>query len=327
MFNPEKLTPTRQTTVTTKIVRHPGEGLDPGFRSAFWIPGSAFPAVTFAGMTERESFVRTLTQYALSVLLLLASLSLAHADDLPERPTDPERKNDAQALVIASDAVRNPNGSFAVDVLLNEYRAGKLNATSSLVVYSRPSTSSGQYRNLVRFAAPARDVGKLMLRNGIDLWFHDPANRASVRISPQQRLLGQASNGDVMTTNLARDFDAEWVGEETLQDGEKRERKTVILRLKALREDVAYPLVEYWVDPVNKQPVKANYYTTQRRLMKSAWFRRFEDTLGAVRPTETVIIDGLNNQWVTIMRNSRYRFQDVPEAWLQRDYLARFTGE
>ena len=130
-----------------------------------------------------------------------------------------------------------------------------------------------------------------------------------------------------MTSNLARDFDAEWVGEEAVQDGEKRERQTVVLRLKALREDVAYPRVEYWVDPVNKQPVKANYYTTQGRLMKSAWFRRFEGTLGAVRPTETVIIDGLNSQWVTIMRNSRYRFQDVPEAWLQRDYLARFTGE
>lgn len=249
------------------------------------------------------------------------------ADDLPPHSPNPARKGDAQALIAATDAVRNPEGSFAVDVLLNEYRNGRLNASSSLIVYSRPSPNSGQYRNLVRFAAPARDAGKLMLRNGVDLWFYDPANRASVRISPQQRLLGQASNGDVMTTNLARDFDAEWMGEETISDGEKRERHSVVLRLRATRDDVAYPLVDYWVDPVNKQPIKAAYYTDQGRLLKTAWFRRFEEELGTVRPTETIIVDGLNNQWVTIMRNSNYRYRDVPEAWLQRDYLARFTGD
>lgn len=262
-----------------------------------------------------------------SVLFMLGALAPAFAADLPERRADPARKQDAQALVAASDAVRNPDGSFAVDVQLNEYRAGKLNATSALMVYSRPGTSGGQYRNLVRFIGPARDAGKLMLRNGMDLWFYDPANRASVRISPQQRLLGQASNGDVMTTRLARDFDAEWMGEERIQDGEKRERQTVVLRLTARRDDVAYPLAEYWVDPASKQPVKATYYTADGRLLKSAWFRRFEETLGAVRPTETVIIDGLNNQWVTVMRNTNYRYRDVPEAWLQRDYLARFTGD
>lgn len=276
-------------------------------------------------MSDKAS--NSVTRRMLSVLFLSGVLASAFASDLPERRADPARKGDAQALVAASDAVRNPDGSFAVDVLLNEYRSGKLNATSSLVVYSRPSVSSGQYRNLVRFVGPARDAGKLMLRNGMDLWFYDPANRASVRISPQQRLLGQASNGDVMTTNLARDFDAEWMGEERVQDGEKRERRTVILRLTGLRGDVAYPLVEYWVDPGNKQPVKATYYTAEGRLLKSAWFRRFEEMLGAVRPTETVIVDGLNNQWVTIMRNANYRYRDVPEAWLQRDYLARFTGD
>lgn len=275
----------------------------------------------------RDPCIGLFSRLLLAAWLLSGLGRVAQADDLPERQADAARKVAAQALVAASDAVRNPDGSFAVDVQLSEYRAGKLNASSSLVVYARPGTNTGQYRNLVRFAAPARDAGKLMLRNGVDLWFYDPANRASVRISPQQRLLGQASNGDVMTTSLARDFDAQWMGEETVRDGEQRERKTVVLRLHALRDDVAYPLVDYWVDAANKQPVKASYYTAQGRLLKTAWFRRFEEILGAVRPTETIIVDGLDNRWVTVMRNSRYRYQEVPEAWLQRDYLARFTGE
>lgn len=49
--------------------------------------------------------------------------------------------------------------------------------------------------------------------------------------------------------------------------------------------------------------------------------------LGQQRPTETVIIDGLNPKWVTVLRNSDFAWREVPEAWLQRDYLPRFRAE
>ena len=45
------------------------------------------------------------------------------------------------------------------------------------------------------------------------------------------------------------------------------------------------------------------------------------------RPTETVIIDGLDPNWVTVMRYSDYAWRDIPESWLQRDYLPRFKPE
>lgn len=235
--------------------------------------------------------------------------------------------DDAQALLAASDAVRNPNGSFSVRVALTEFRKGKQTGTSMLAVYSKPAPDSGQYNNLVRFVGPARDAGKLMLRNNIDLWFYDPATRASVRISPQQRLLGQASNSDVMSTNLARDYKAEITGVETVKDGEGHERETTRLKLTALRGDVPYLLVDYWIDPSGKQPVMARFYTAEGRLLKLAYFRKFQMVLGAMRPTETVIIDGLDPEWVTLMQISQQTLRDVPDEWLQRDYLPRFTGE
>ena len=42
---------------------------------------------------------------------------------------------------------------------------------------------------------------------------------------------------------------------------------------------------------------------------------------------ETVIIDGLTPTWVTVMRYSSYAWRDVPDGWLQRDYLPRFRPE
>ena len=100
---------------------------------------------------------------------------------------------DAQSILAASDAVRNPDFPFGLTTTLIEYRNGKQTDSSTLAVYSKADTQNGQFRNLIRFVAPARDANKLMLKNGNDLWFYDPANKASIRISPQQRLLGQAA--------------------------------------------------------------------------------------------------------------------------------------
>ncbi|MDO4682358.1 MAG: outer membrane lipoprotein-sorting protein [Lautropia sp.] len=233
----------------------------------------------------------------------------------------------AQAWLDSSDRMLNLPGSFALRNTLTEFRRGRQSAQSVLTVFARPAASGGQFDNLIRFEAPARDHGKLMLRNGLDLWFYDPSTRTSVRISPQQRLLGQASNGDVMSTRLAKDYKASFVRRETIRDGERQERATIQLRLVAQRRDVPYTAVDYWIDATSHRPVMARYRSAEGRLLKTAYFRKYRDVLGVQRPTETVIIDGMNPDWVTLMTQNQHRLQDIPATWMQRDYLPRFTGD
>lgn len=234
---------------------------------------------------------------------------------------------DAQAILAASDAVRNPGFPFGVTNSLVEYRNGKQTDFSTLIVYSKEDKTGGQFRTLIRFVAPARDANKLMLKNGNDLWFYDPANKASIRISPQQRLLGQAANGDVVTVNLAKDYKASLAAEEDTQDGERQMRHCWRLSLAASSPDVTYHHIEMWIDTTNNQPIKARFYTESDRLLKTAYYRKYQSHLGEERPTETVIIDGLDPNWITVMRFSGYAKREVPEAWLQRDYLSRFKPE
>jgi outer membrane lipoprotein-sorting protein len=234
---------------------------------------------------------------------------------------------DAQRILAASDAIRNPGQPFTVAVTLTEYQAGKQVDTSTLKTYSRAQERGGQFASLVRFVLPARDTGKLMLKNGNDLWFFDPSTKATVRLSPQQRLMGQASNGDVVTVNLARDYQASVLAEEDVQDGERRTRKSYKLGLKASAADATYASIELWVDAENDRPLKARFFAESGRLLKTAYYRRFEAQLGAERPTETVIIDGLAPQSVTVMRFSDYALRPVPDAWLHPDYLPRFQPE
>ena len=233
----------------------------------------------------------------------------------------------AQAVLSASDAIRNPDQPFGLTVTLVEYRDGKQTDSNTLAVYSKADTRSGQFRSLIRFVAPPRDANKLMLKNGNDLWFFDPSSKASIRISPQQRLLGQAANGDVVTVNLAKDYRAQLAAVEDVQDGERQLRHCYKLALASTTPDVTYHHIEMWVDMGNYRPVKARFYSESGRLLKTAYYRHYQVALGRERPTETVIIDGLDPKWVTVMRYSDYLGREIPESWFQRDYLPRFKPE
>lgn len=253
-------------------------------------------------------------------LLLAAAASAAWPRHVPAAP-------DAQALVAASDAVRNPQRAFRATITLAEFEKGVQVNTTTLVSYARTLDEGGQFASLLRFVQPARDAGKAMLKNGNDLWFYDPGTKASVRISPQQRLIGQASNGDVVTVNFARDYRARVVGEETVQDAERRSRQAWRLMLEAATDDATYGSIELWTDTTSNAPIKARFMSDSGRLLKTAFYRRFQAQLGADRPTETIIIDGIEPQSVTIVRMTEYAFRNAPASWFQKDYLPRFTGE
>lgn len=235
--------------------------------------------------------------------------------------------SNGQALLVASDAVRNPGKPFRVTVTLAEFERGKQVDSSVLHSYSRTVDETGQFASLIQFVEPARDAGKLLLKSGSDMWFYDPSTKASIRISPQQRLMGQAANGDVVTVNFARDYKVQDTADETTADGERRQRSAVKLTLVAAVPDATYPTIELWVDADSSAPIKARFMAESGRLLKTAYFRRFQRQLGVDRPTETVIIDGVNPQSVTIVRLTDYQTRRLPTAWFQRDYLPRFEGE
>jgi outer membrane lipoprotein-sorting protein len=233
----------------------------------------------------------------------------------------------AQKILAASDAIRNPSRSFGLTNTMIEYHNGRQTDMSTLQIYAKVEAGSGQYRNLIRFVAPARDVNKLMLKNGNDLWFYDPSSQASIRISPRQRLLGQAANGDVVTVNLAIDYRAKLVGDEDIEDGDRVSRHCHKLSLTAASSSVTYDSIDMWIDAENSHPIKAKFFAESGDLLKTAYYRHYARELDVERPTETVIIDGLDRQWVTIMRYSNYAWREVPDSWLQRDYLSRFRPE
>lgn len=159
------------------------------------------------------------------------------------------------------------------------------------------------------------------------MWFYDPASRASIRISAQQRLLGQASTGDVLTANLAHDYMARFIAEESTLDADKVSKTALHLELDASTKDATYSRLETWVEKGSYRTIKSKFYSDSGRLLKLVYYRRYETQLGGERPMEVIIIDAVDSRQVTKISYSEFRAKDVKDEWFQREYLPRFSEE
>jgi hypothetical protein len=245
---------------------------------------------------------------------------------LPFAPRAQAAAPEALEIVTRADAIRNPAQPFRVTTRLSEYRDGKLHDAATLTLYSKPVAQTGQYRNLARYVDPAADAGKALLMADKIMWFYDPASQASVRISPQQRLVGQASNGDVVTVNFAHDYKPGAVVDELVKDADNQPRPAWRVDLAAT-ESAIYLRIELWVERETCRPLKARFYADSGRALKTAYYRRYADQLGAQRPTEVIILDEVDASVVTKMAFSDYRGMELPDSWFQRDFLPHLRAQ
>ena len=233
----------------------------------------------------------------------------------------------AHDIIAAADRVRNPSEPFRLSLTLTEYARSQPKDQTILVVYSKEDKATGQFRNLVRYVEPPRDAGKMALLDGQNLWFYDPAAKSSVRISTQQRLVGQASVGDVLTVNFAVDYTGTMLPDETINDADRKSRDCWHLDLRAASATAVYSRAEYWVEKGTFRPIKTKFWSDSGRVLKALYYRDFVQRLGGERPGSAVIIDAVDSTLVTTVRFGDAAFQAVPDFWFQRDYLPRLRPE
>ncbi|MDF7667804.1 outer membrane lipoprotein-sorting protein [Orbaceae bacterium ESL0727] len=240
--------------------------------------------------------------------------------------TLPAYADQAYDILKRSDQIRNPQTSFVVNVLLKQFENNKLIDQTRVTTHSRQN-DEGQFLTIVSIEEPSADRGKLLLRNNNILWFYDPKSKASVRMSPRQRLLGNASNGDVITSNFTLDYTATLTGDEMITDGDRNNRLAWKLQLKASNTFAPYPQVELWIDKENDRPLKGKFYGQSGKLLKIAWYRNWQSVFERIRPTEVVIADGFNPNKITLMQLSQYQEKTLPLSWFNKEWLAHFTSQ
>ena len=158
---------------------------------------------------------------------------------------------------------------------------------------------------------------------GRNMWFLKPGLSRPVPISPRQKLMGDAANGDIASTNYADDYTGALSGEEPVK-GEACH----VLDLKAAAKSVAYDRIRYWVSKERLVGVKAEFYTLSGKLFKTAEFRydnrvRMPDGEEIPFVSELAIRDAIQKDKVTTLTYSAIRVQTVPDSTFNLNVLVR----
>jgi outer membrane lipoprotein-sorting protein len=187
----------------------------------------------------------------------------------------PRADADAARLLAAADGFRGGLDSGIVQVKLTNYDHDRVVEEAGFEVSVKGENS------LVRFLS-VRSKGQSLLMRGDDMWFFLPAVARPVRITPIQRLLGNVSNGDLARLRYAIDYDISIEGE-----ADANGVPCTVLDLRAKRKGATYQRVRYFVRKSDAQPVKAEYFLTSGKAIKTAAFGGLRDMGG--RPTLTRI--------------------------------------
>jgi hypothetical protein len=169
---------------------------------------------------------------------------------------------DVKALLREADAFRLTADSMRVDTEVRVFKGGQLDKTRLYHVYVKPGR-----RSLVVFRSPA-ERGQKMLMLGDDFWLVLPASQRPLRITPLQKLLGDASTGDIASLTWAEDYDGGIIGE-ALVEGVP----CLKLDITGQRKGVSYPRIVLYLAKSDRRPVQAELYVASDKLAKEAAFR------------------------------------------------------
>lgn len=240
-------------------------------------------------------------------------------------------------LIFAATLAAAGHAQAADDVVsllkdADRYRTGQenLQVETQVTVFNRDGSPDkerrytvfvqAEHKSLVLMRSPA-EQGQKVLMLGDDFWLLMPGSQRPLRITPSQKLLGDASTGDIATMSWSEDYQGTLVGEEACA-GEKGDKPCLRLNLVAARKGVTYQRIELWIGKARHEPVKADLYVQSDKLAKQARFV-FDKPASPTTVTEMVLLDQLSNHKETRVKYVSRQGKAVPATWLNPMFLAR----
>lgn len=236
----------------------------------------------------------------MSAALLLVALLPAHA-------MTPEE------ILKKSDEARGNKDGIEWEIVLHSVESGRTQ-DETLRVAAR------DFNSLAEMLAPAKVKGQKLLMLDRNMWFIKPGLSKAVPISPRQKLLGAAANGDIASTNYAGDYKITGTAEEEVE-GEPCHR----FDLLAVDKKATYDRIRYWISKERLVGVKAEFYTVSGKMFKTAAFE-YDNSItldGAPRPfiSRMVIRSTVNQADVTTMDFRNIVLKKIPDAMFNLNLL------
>jgi outer membrane lipoprotein-sorting protein len=220
---------------------------------------------------------------------------------------------DAEALLKRSDLFRNGWPSYVLRVKITNFESGKADEEALYDI-----SQKGTDKTYVEFMSP-RDKGRHLLMLADDMWVYLPDTSRPVRITPLERLSGDASNGDVARTNYAADYAPVYVRTEKVGAEE-----CYVLDLTAKRKGSTYQRILFWIRVVDARPVKAEFYLTSGKHIKSATFDEYATVNGKSQLRRMTLYDEIRHNSHSVLEYSGIAPRALPDKLFYQGRTDRF---
>jgi hypothetical protein len=220
-------------------------------------------------------------------------------------------------MIAKADSYRlNSEQASKVVSLVALYQDEQLDKTREYNVYTRPNRES-----LVVFKS-AVEAGQKMLMIEDNYWLLMPKSRRPIRITPMQKLLGEASVGDISTLTWSEDYQGEWVAEQSVEMQSGEQLDTHHLKLTAKTKGASYQSIDLWLTADRAFPVKADLYLRSGKLAKQAWFTEgVRDGLPSV--VSMTLLDKIQPSKKTVIEYREVSEQTLADKYYNPAYLSR----
>lgn len=178
---------------------------------------------------------------------------------------------------------------------------------------SSRSYAEGEKQSFTEYLSPAREQGTKMLKLKDQLWIYSPSTDRTIQISGhllRQSVMGSdLSYEDMMEDRKLTDvYSAKVIGEEALEG-----RKTKVLELIALVDDLAYYKRKMWIDAERFVPLKEELYAKSGQLLKRTTLSDVKQLQGRWFPSTIVYKDMLKDGKGTEFKMTSIKFdQEIP---------------
>ncbi len=196
--------------------------------------------------------------YAITAALLL---SPAAAFAISQEQTD--------AIVKEIDERQRNSGDYKALCYIEQKERGKNDLVYQAVFYRRDEDD----KLMILFLKPKSEAGKGYLRLDKNLFLYDPTVGKWERRTERERILGTDSRrADFDESRLHEEYDAKWVGEEAI-----KKFKVNHLHLEAKADaDVAYPILDLWVDVDTNNVLKREDHALSKKLMRTTYYPKWK---------------------------------------------------
>jgi len=215
--------------------------------------------------------------------------------------------SDVRQMVKNADDYRQGYLSAKVVSQVSLFENGELDKTRQYHVYTRPNRES-----LVVFKSQV-EAGQKMLMLGDNYWLLMPKSRRPIRITPMQKLLGEASVGDISTLTWSEDYQATLI---------EQSAETNLLRLKSVTKGASYERIDLWLDAEMDFPLKADLYLRSGKLAKQAIFEQGQRD-GRTRVVAMTLLDKIQPAKKTVIAYQQITSYELEEKYYNPAYLIR----